>query len=167
MLQERLLLLLPNSCLGKCMLLFPKTFCLFGWRKYFWPLGLICCVRPSVWIATMFYHHEIAGLQQGGEGCYQKGMWELLGGGLLWELSSPSNLEGEGKRRGRYILPRSQPGHECTRHKRHLNAHWAYLITSVLWYPAITGSQRSYILGLILEISPSWMPRILPRFLQI
>ena len=44
-LQERLLLLLPNSCLGNCMLPFPKTSCLFDWRKYFWPLGLTCCIR--------------------------------------------------------------------------------------------------------------------------
>lgn len=44
-LQKRLLLPLPNSCLDNCMLLFPKTSCLFGWRKYFWSLGLICCIR--------------------------------------------------------------------------------------------------------------------------
>lgn len=45
MLQERLLLPLPNSCRSNSLLPFPKTPCLFDWRKCFWPLGLICCIR--------------------------------------------------------------------------------------------------------------------------
>lgn len=44
-------------------------------------------------------------------------LWDLLGGRVLWELSSLASLEGEGKGRGTQILPHGQLCHECTRHK--------------------------------------------------
>lgn len=48
-------------------------------------------------------------------------LWDLLGRKVLWELSSLSSLEGEGRGRGTQILPHGHLCRECTRHKATLD----------------------------------------------